>query len=57
MAKKVTTKAFTDFSVINMQVRNATILIRDVVAGYVDNSENEIGGISSELVGVNSKNC
>ena len=47
MAKKVTTKAFTDFSVINMIIRNATILIREIVLGYVDNSENEIGGIFS----------
>ena len=47
MAKKNTTKAFTDYSRIDMTVRNAQIFIRDIIKGYVDNSETEVGGISS----------
>jgi hypothetical protein len=47
MAKKNSTKAFTDFSTIKMTPINATLLIRDIIEGYVDNSENDIGGISS----------
>ena len=47
MAKKNSTKAFDSVAKINMRVINATIKVRDIVEGYVDNSINEEGGITS----------
>ena len=47
MAKKNTTKAFESVTKINMRAINATIKVRDLVEGYVDNSVSEEGGITS----------
>lgn len=47
MAKKNTTKAFGSVTKINMRAINATIKVRDLVEGYVDNSVSEEGGITS----------
>lgn len=47
MAKKTTTKAFESITKIAMRVKNATIKIRDIVRGYIDNSLNDEGGITS----------
>ena len=40
-------KVFSDISKIAMITINAIITIKDIVKGYIDNSENEEGGISS----------
>ena len=45
--KTTTTKAFESITKINMRVRNATIKVKDLVEGYVDNSLNDEGGITS----------
>lgn len=52
MAKKITQK-FTSVNKINMRVKNATIKIRDLVVGYVDNSMSDEGGITT----MNGKMC
>ena len=46
MEKKIT-KAFTTSSAIQMIAINATLPIKDLVEGYIDNSNNDEGGVSS----------
>lgn len=47
MAKKILSKTFESVTKIQMRVKNAIIKIRDIVEGYLDNSVNEEGGITS----------
>ena len=47
MAKEKKTKAFNSLENIVMIVKNATIKIRDIATGYVDNSETDEGGVTS----------
>ena len=52
MAKKATQK-FTSVNKINMRVINASVKIRDLVVGYIDNSMSDEGGITT----MNGKMC